>query len=752
MPSKSRNSLAVQTTPAPPAVAQPAAKKKPTRRVNSGEVGSGFGVTSGIPDIDYLAELGFPEYVREFRRVENDPAVARGLRSNQMPVLAADWSVEPASDDARDVMIAEFVGANLYQQEGDFFGREFWCRTPWHSRLRDALRFLSMGFAIFQKVYRTQGRFIVFDKLKYLMPESIERWRFDETDEFLGIERTYIGADGQQRTLEKIAAEELFIYTWDQEGSNILGKPLIRPAWMDFNIKTRIKKLGVIDKQKTAVGVPFFKNRADDSVEDKRRGDQIAKAMRSGNYERLWARIEEGQDFGWKEGGTSTKGLPDIIRQSNEEISGTLGDKFLDLGSGGAGGSRGVSGTQAAFGGIVQTAIVRILVMFENALGREMVDLNWSGVRAYPKAKCSDVDPFEKTRTLPDIMQNMGTGKAITKTMDTENEIRRRYKLMEIEEEEYDELNKPAPLPPPGLMVDPEDEDETPDGEDGETAADEAKGPSGKQENRRRITLQAEVDRALASSRIDLAAMRRDLERFESLYYAALAQAEKDMRQAVVEQVRTGRLIPRRTVDVKLPFQEELRAGLLAIAKMARDYGRERIEDELRSQLMSLAKRPIPNPTTRRGAMNFSNDQARVTTDLDVTRLVTTLQEQTVAEFNRLAGAQAGPTALADGLEAYFSSLTDRRIADMARQSTPLAFNQGRHVGILEHRAQLGDYAIRVEVDPTDPNTCEPCQDLNGVSFKIGSPGYMANQPPAHCLGKLRCRGFYVVEAKEVAA
>lgn len=723
-----------------------------------GEVASGFSVVSRIPEIDYLSELAFPAYIEEFKRLLNDPAIAKGLRSNTFPIINADWSVEPASDDPRDVMIAEFVGANLYQQEGDYFGRQFWTRTAWPLRLRDILRFLGTGFSIFQKVYRTEGRFVIFDTIKYLQPESIMWWQFDATDQLVSITRNYTGADGQVRAAERIDASELFVYTWDQEGSNILGRPLIRPTWMDFNIKSRAKKLGIIDKQKTAVGVPYFKNAAGDGVEDEKRGDRIAKAMRSGNYERLWARIKEGQDFGWKEGGQSTKGLPDIVRLSNEEISGVLGDRFLDLGFGSStGGSRGVAGTGAAFSALMQSAIVKVVIAYELMLSRELVDLNWpaGSVGAYPHPKCTDVDPFEKVRTLPDIMSNMGPGKAITKTFDTENEIRRRYELMELDEKQYDELNTPTPQPPSDGSVPVVDAPRIGDGSPAGPAKDSGAGPAqgdpsaprASQGRRRRLSL--DVQRVLASARIDPEVIRRELERIEAIYYGSLRHVQRDMRDAIVTQIRGG-LVPRKASDVKVPFQEELKQRLIAIRQAARDFGRERLEEELKRQLHALSRRPIANPVTRRAAIASSNEQAQVLSALDVTNLVARLQSQTVAEYHRLVAQNASPSEVAAGLESYLASISDREIAAMARTATSLAFNQGRNVAILEHRAQLGENAVRVELE--DENTCEPCSELDGKQFTIGSPEYFANQPPAHCLGKLRCRGFMVVQAKGLEA
>jgi len=415
----------------------PAPPKTKTRNTRHGEVASGWGASGGIPDLDYLDEMGFPECLDKYRRMANDAQIAKVLRESTQPLINADWYLEPATEDRRDVLIAEFVAANLYQQEGETFGAQFWSGVHWEDRLTDVLRFLQQGFTVFQKVYRKEGKYTVFDKLKYLLPESIERFEPDEKaiDTFRGIIRNYTDTAGRAQPNEFVGMDELIFYTWDQEGSNILGKSLLRSMLMAYEFKQRYAKLQMIDKQKTAVGVPFFMNNADDAPEDVERGGQIAKAMRAGRLEKLWVKIKTGQDFGWKEGGQSTKGIPELIDQQNTEIRNVGGMGFTELGQGGQGGSRGVAGTQAAFSSILLMGIAKKVIRSELPLIREDVDFNFPGVQRYPRLKVRGIDPFEKSRILGEIRESI-RDKVITNTIDTENEIRRSYNLMEIGEDE----------------------------------------------------------------------------------------------------------------------------------------------------------------------------------------------------------------------------------------------------------------------------------------------------------------------------
>jgi hypothetical protein len=166
---------------------------------------------------------------------------------------------------------------------------------------------------------------------------------------------------------------------------------------------------------------------------------------------------------------------------------------------------------------------------------------------------------------------------------------------------------------------------------------------------------------------------------------------------------------------------------------------------EVNRQLQTLKKGAVPDPSTRRGAIAYSNQQAEVTAQLDVSNLVQRLQTQVVQKYNDLVGTGASPAEIASQIDDYLGGLSSAQVEGMARASTSQVFNSGRNVSILELQPQLEPNAIRVEV--LDENTCEPCQALDGQEFEIGSTDYLLNQPPRQCDGGVRCRGFYVVQA-----
>lgn len=704
-----------------------------------GEAASGFEVTGGVPEIDYLDDLAFPDYISEFKRVANDPQVAKELRSTTLPLISADWTIEAASDDVRDATIAEFVAANLFNQEGGAFGRRYWMRVPWENRLRDILRMLQNGFSVFQKVRRIEGRFTIYDIIKYLQPETIERWKFDDVDNLVHIQRQYTGADGRSRRNEIIEARDLVIYTWDQEGSNILGHPLIRPMWKPYKMKFLLEKLQMVDKQKTVVGVPFFQLQEGASPADEKEGERLVKTMRMGNFERAYAVLKNGQDFGWKEGGQGNKAVPEILLAKDQQIAAAGMSRLEELGMT-ASGSRGVAGGIGAFEATLHTAIAFFVAAHEQRNAIELVDMNFLNVSRYPKVRFSRIDPFEQTRSLPEFATTLSTLRTARVEPELENEVRRRYHMIELPEDT-------AALPGGNG-----------DGEQGGGAGDDPGAgatppdPSGGDDNgvptpptlrHHRLATADPLEAALVNTE----KVRDSLVRFETGYLTILNAGLRDIREILVAEVRQGKLQPTRPNQVTVPFVSDMRDRLAGLLRTVRDFGRQELRDEVDRQTAKAGRISLQvDPTARRGAVSFATAQAKVLVELDLSNLAQRLQSQVVGEYNRLLTQGLDNDGIADELDLFLKTISDRQVREMARTSTSTSFNLGRNIAVQELKDQIQPFAVRTEV--LDSNTCTPCRRLNGKRVRIGSDAYFRNLPPAQCKGRLRCRGFYLVFPK----
>jgi len=144
---------------------------------------------------------------------KSDGVVKAALLACELPIRAAKWFVQPASDDAKDAEVADFVSENL-------FGR---MTITWDDFLRQALLMLPFGFMVFEKVFGPvdfQGREMVgWRKFAPRLPGSVLKWETESGND--GI--TQILPSGKNVS---IPIEKLLIFTNQKEGDNWLGMAL----------------------------------------------------------------------------------------------------------------------------------------------------------------------------------------------------------------------------------------------------------------------------------------------------------------------------------------------------------------------------------------------------------------------------------------------------------------------------------------------------------------------------------------------
>ena len=97
-----------------------------------------------ISDEDYVSELTGSEAIITYDRMrKSDGVVKAALLACQLPIRAANWYIEPASEDEKDKEVADFVSENLFNQMS----------ITWDDFLRQALLMLPFGFYVFEKVF-----------------------------------------------------------------------------------------------------------------------------------------------------------------------------------------------------------------------------------------------------------------------------------------------------------------------------------------------------------------------------------------------------------------------------------------------------------------------------------------------------------------------------------------------------------------------------------------------------------------------
>lgn len=222
------------------------------------EIGStGLEQTGGRIHEEFLPELQGKRAIQAFKEMsQNDATVGAMLFAVEMLIRQVEWRVEPASEDAGDVEVAEFV-------DGCFEDMS----ATWDDTLSDILTMLPFGFSLLEEVYKVRnGRAIdpslgsKFDdgrigwkKLPTRAQETIESWVFEpETQELLGVIQV---ARPRWQTVE-IPMSRLLLFRPTAHKANPEGRSVLRSAYRSYFFKKRIEEIEAIGIERDLAGMP----------------------------------------------------------------------------------------------------------------------------------------------------------------------------------------------------------------------------------------------------------------------------------------------------------------------------------------------------------------------------------------------------------------------------------------------------------------------------------------------------------------
>ena len=145
----------------------------------------------------------------------------------------------------------------------------------------------------------------------------------------------------------------------------------------------------------------------------------------------------------------------------------------------------------------------------------------------------------------------------------------------------------------------------------------------------------------------------------------------------------------------------------------------------------------------------------RVSVEIDVSSMVTRLENEALRLINDLSQQGLSGDDLVDAVKDGLRELSDKWVDDKGRGAATESFNLGRNLE-AQRQEDLVEVAVRSEV--LDEETCAPCRKLDfeqsEIEYVVGTDKYFEDMPPNGCLGRQRCRGFYIfrrVPAEEVS-
>lgn len=755
-------------------------KERTLRRRGPPSKASGVRINMGRFGYEDNDDLRGKNRYKTLTTMARDAHVKGTLRFNALPLIDAEWKIKPASEDPRDIDIADFVAANLLRKSSKKYGRRYWLNTPWEAqRLPEILTMLQFGFSLFDSTWRTVDDKQVFDTMKWLEPTSLDSnaWDLDDSDNILGVWRTYNKPSGEVAVREYTPASNLVLYVWEMMGARYEGEPLIRSLYGAHSRKDQYLHALVAWANKAGNPVPIgiipSKGYSDDEID---KLERLVEMMRDVPPQEAWGVLPRGDDKGptieyVSPSLTEADRIQTLVNAENAEMSHGGGTKSMLLGETRSG-SRALGDSIGRLEAPGVGAVVKTVIEWEshgvgNLPGpiQALVDRNFNDVEEYPTLVCDYEDPISKRNsvaaisqaamaklipTIPEVQQQVTKRFGIDLPLDTFKNAQAEEREREMEMLKAKSAAKPKPTPG-APTAEPETPEET-DTEEESVAASaladmqtrllpmlEPVGPAPGNGMRSPNKLEAQC--------VDLAAITGTFTTGEAAILGELRNVHRAAIDEFVKRARDGK-VTKRNIDglrrSKFKAGEKLTSSLIEALRGVGETGASHVADEIERQRKTTSlemKRISGHKVPAKYQNEFASEMSTLGA-FDIGAIWNRVVEEGIGEF--LRGSREGVDAeMVSRLENFLKGLSEKPLNELAVSTTSVAYNQGRDMGIKTAKdAGLSSYAVRSEV--LDKSTCDTCRVLDGKTVGVDTPAYYEYMPPNKCLGRERCRGFYV--------
>lgn len=403
---------------------------KTSKAVKKKEIGnSGVAFSGGvILSEDYNPQLNGKNAIRIYEQMRrSDATVNAALEALKLPIMNADFIVDPASDDEADKEVADFVYDCLHHV------------IDWDKYLTEALTFLDFGYCVHEMVFEPReinGQLrIALAKLGYRKQTTIEAWQTED-------EKPGITQRDQFGKAFSIPEAKLVRLTRKQEGDNYQGISILRSAYRHWYIKDKLYKIDAVGHERHALGVLDVTTPTGATEKDKKKMRQLARNLRA-NQESY---LEHGE--GWvvqfldnKAG--SMRDIEPSINHHDRQIMKNVLAQFLEIGSAGSSGTRSTSEDQSRlFELAIQSVAKQIVSALQNTVVRALIDLNYTD-RPYPTLRVGKISD-DNVPIISDAVKKFVEAGVLHPTKGDENTIRRMVGFGELSEDELEDTYEKA--------------------------------------------------------------------------------------------------------------------------------------------------------------------------------------------------------------------------------------------------------------------------------------------------------------------
>ena len=415
------------------AAEQPVAEGEARRQIGA----HGLSIWGGFVTEEYLAALKpWSREVRFYLEMQNDIVIGTLLDAIKMPLLAAEFSVEAASEDEVDQRAKTFLWDNMQMMK----------RQSWRSHAVDSLEMLDFGFAVGEMVLekRDDGRLW----MKNIDPrgqETLKRWEIDG-DEATGFVQGRFRSSVNEEAV--IPLSKCVHAVFRGRKGNPQGKSLLRSIFSTFQFKKNLELFEAIGIERDVGGMPVF-----ELPENPISEDDFADLKATGKGIRV---DEEGfiiLPFGvtLSPYGSSSKQVNtrDVINAKQKDILMRFFAQFVALGMESVGTQALVEGSQDFFSIAMRGIQVELLETWQHQFVPFLFQYNsFPGMTDLPKIAWKAPGKVDYQSIIEAYTKGV-TSRAITPIREDEEALREAMDLPELPEGAGDGPRDPVPTTAP---------------------------------------------------------------------------------------------------------------------------------------------------------------------------------------------------------------------------------------------------------------------------------------------------------------
>lgn len=392
------------------------------------EIGSsGTQIYSGYLSEEYLAELRGIKAMKLYDMMRrSDPRIKMVVSAVKNPIKSADWVIrhkEGVTDEAMAEKQKLLIEKILFR---DLKGKKSFKKT-----LHQILSMVEFGYSAFEITHRVIlkdpvfGQYIGLKSIKLIGQKTVYQFNVNCDGDLESITQYATGDVGRNVI---VPSEFVMHFSIDQEGDNYEGISMLRTCYGPWLRKNNALKQESVGNQNfsTPIAVMSVPDGEQNSVQYK---NAINFLENYANNTSSYLLKPDGWDLELKSNTFDSSKIRETIKAENEEITFAFLANFLNLGSGGGGGSYALSSELSDFFTTSLEFIAEeIADAFNTQLIPALVKLNFPNAESLIELAVSGIAD-KAGKEFAEVMELLVRSRVLTPDDELEDAMRKKFKL-----------------------------------------------------------------------------------------------------------------------------------------------------------------------------------------------------------------------------------------------------------------------------------------------------------------------------------